>query len=238
MSLAPADLRLRLLAALALAIALSQVQQPMTAAAALALLAALALADRMPAARWRRLLHVEGFVLLLALSLPLTLPGPALLHLGPLPLSADGFARAGLLALRISAAALALLWLLGGTDPMRLGGALRALHLPDRLVILFLMTLRHTALIGAETRRLQEAMRARSFRPRSNRHSWRSLGNLLGMLLVRALERANRIEEAMRCRGDAGRFPGSTLPRPGGRDWLAFGLLLAASLFTLLWDGR
>lgn len=76
MSLAPADLRLRLLAALVLAMVLSQLQRPLTAATALALLAALALADRMPTARWRRLLHVEGFMLLLALSLPLTLPGP------------------------------------------------------------------------------------------------------------------------------------------------------------------
>lgn len=236
MSLAPADLRLRLLAALVLAMVLSQLQRPLTAATALALLAALALADRMPAARWRRLLHVEGFVLLLAISLPLTLPGPALLHLGPLPLSADGLARAGLLALRISAAALALLWLLGGSDPMRLGGALRALRVPERLVRLFLMTLRHTALIGAEARRLQEAMRARSFRPRSNRHSWRSLGNLVGMLLVRALERASRIEEAMRCRGGAGRFPGSALPRPARRDWLAFGLLLVAAGLAGLGD--
>lgn len=236
MSLAPADLRLRLLAALVLAMVLSQLQRPLTAATAVALLAALALADRMPAARWRRLLHVEGFVLLLAISLPLTLPGPALLHLGPLPLSADGLARAGLLALRISAAALALLWLLGGSDPMRLGGALRALRVPERLVRLFLMTLRHTALIGAEARRLQEAMRARSFRPRSNRHSWHSLGNLVGMLLVRALERASRIEEAMRCRGGAGRFPGSALPRPARRDWLAFGLLLAAAGLAVLGD--
>lgn len=236
MSLAPADLRLRLLAALALAITLSQLQRPAVAAVALALLTSLALLDRMPAAHWRRLLHVEGFVLLLAISLPLTLPGPALLHLGPLPLSAEGFARAGLLALRITGAALALLWLLGSTDPMRLGGALRALRVPERLVRLFLMTMRHTTLIGAEARRLQEAMRARSFRPRSNRHGWRSLGNLLGMLLVRALDRANRIEEAMRCRGDAGRFPGSDLPHPAGRDWLAFGLLLAAAGLAVLWD--
>lgn len=236
MTLAPVDLRLRLLAALALAMALSQLQRPFTAALALVLLAALALADRMPAARWRRLLHVEGFVLLLALSLPLTLPGPALLHLGPLPLSANGFARAGLLALRISAAALALLWLLGGTDPMRLGGALRALRVPERLVRLFLMTLRHTSLIGAEARRLQEAMRARSFRPGSNRHTWHSLGNLLGMVLVRALNRATRIEEAMRCRGDAGRFPGTSLPPPPARDVLAFGLLLMAAVLAVLGD--
>jgi cobalt/nickel transport system permease protein len=49
-------------------------------------------------------------------------------------------------------------------------------------------------------------MRARAFVAGSNRHTWRSLGWLLGMLLVRSLERSRRILAAMKCRGFSGRF--------------------------------
>ena len=36
-------------------------------------------------------------------------------------------------------------------------------------------------------------LRVRGFKPGSNRHTWRSLGYLVGMLLVRSLERAERV---------------------------------------------
>jgi cobalt/nickel transport system permease protein len=49
-------------------------------------------------------------------------------------------------------------------------------------------------------------MHARGFRLRSDRHSYHSIGNLLGMLLVRSFHRAQQIEAAMRCRGYQGHF--------------------------------
>jgi cobalt/nickel transport system permease protein len=96
---------------------------------------------------------------------------------------------------------------------MRLGAALHSLRVPEPIVRLFVLTVRYLAVIGGEARRLQEAMRARAFRPGSNRHTWRSYGNLVGMLLVRALDRAQRVEEAMLCRGFSGRFPWQEPPR-------------------------
>ena len=50
------------------------------------------------------------------------------------------------------------------------------------------------------------AMRVRGFRPRLDRHTCRSLGYLVGMLLVRSFDRAERILAAMRCRGFRGHF--------------------------------
>nr|WP_307258251.1 energy-coupling factor transporter transmembrane component T [Kaistia dalseonensis] len=63
---------------------------------------------------------------------------------------------------------------------------------------------------------------ARGFRPRSSRHTWRSHGNLIGMLQVCALDRSRRIEEAMLCRGYGGRFPRRAHSPPTGPDWMRF----------------
>jgi cobalt/nickel transport system permease protein len=46
----------------------------------------------------------------------------------------------------------------------------------------------------------------RGFRPGVNRHTYRSFGYLAGMLLVRSLDRSERIVAAMKCRGFRGRF--------------------------------
>ena len=49
-------------------------------------------------------------------------------------------------------------------------------------------------------------MKMRGFRPRMNWHTYRTYGYLVGMLLVRSLERSERIVAAMKCRGFRGRF--------------------------------
>ncbi|MCK0206624.1 cobalt ECF transporter T component CbiQ [Starkeya koreensis] len=235
MILAPTDLRLRL-AATSIAVAcLSQLRSPAIAAAALAVALALWLAS--PARRHgHRLLHVEGFVLLLFLTLPFTVKGAPVFTIGPLAASAEGFARAALVALKMSAALLLVAALLGDLEPARLGGALRGLRVPEPVVRLFVLTARYVGLIRDEARRLREAMRVRAFRPRTDRHTWRSYGNLIGMLLVRALDRARRVEEAMACRGYDGRFPYAPLPAPLLRDWAGFALLAGGGILALAMD--
>lgn len=222
----PADLRLRLVAAFVLVAAISQLSSLPVAAAVLAAVTAAALATRPDRRLWRRLLHVEGFVIVLFATLPFAVPGAPVFTLGPLVASAEGLARAALVACKISASVLVLLTVLGAIDPLRIGGALRGLRLPEPMVRLFVLTARYVGVLRDEAARLREAMRARGFRPRSNRHTWRSYGNLMGMLLVRALERARRVEEAMLLRGHEGRFPYAALPAPAARDWAALAVVV------------
>ncbi len=231
-ALIPADLRLRLIAAFVLVVSLSQLGRLPVAFGALAGLAVLCLGQIAP----RRLLHVEGFVGLLFVMLPFTVPGTPVFAFGPLEASAEGLARAALLGCKIPASALVILAFLGGIDPARLGAALHALRLPEPLVRLFTLAPGHVALIGAESQRLRAAMRARGFRPSTNRHTWHSYGNLIGMLIVRALDRARRIDEAMRLRGFTGRFPHPALPRPGARDWMLAGMAGVAAFGLWLLD--
>ncbi len=99
-----------------------------------------------------------------------------------------------------------MLALLGTLEPARLGHALARLGVPERLAHLLLLTVRQIQLVGDEYARLRQAMRARAFVPRSNRHTWHSFGWLMGMLLVRSLARSRRVLDAMRCRGFDGRL--------------------------------
>lgn len=235
----PADLRLRLVSGFILILALSQLRTLAVAAAALALAAAVALALGLDRSARRRLLHVEGFVALLFLSLPFTVAGHELFAIGPLTASLEGVSRAALVACKISASALVILILFAGIEPGRFGSALRDLRVPEPMVRMFVLSARYLGIMRDEGRRLHEAMRARGFRPRTGRHTWRSYGNLIGMLLVRALARGERVEEAMLCRGYSGHFPRLPLPRPAALDWVGSLAIcgLAASAFAVdrLW---
>jgi len=232
----PEDLRLRLVAAFILIAALAQVRHLAVAAPALLAAGVLALLVLRDPRIWHRLLHVEAFVVLLFVTLPFAVPGEPIFALGPLTASVEGLGRAALIACKVAASVLILLAFLAAVDPNRLGGALRGLRLPEPLVRLFVLTVRYLGLLREEAARLREAMRARGFQPRTNRHTWQSYGNLVGMLLVRAMERSRRVEEAMRCRGYDGRFPYAALPAPALRDWIGFALATTAALAVVLCD--
>lgn len=203
------DPRARLLAALAFAITTVALQTLPALALALAFALALLPLSGLPArTTLRRMAMMDGFILFMLLLLPVTTPGTPLATL-PFGLVAtvEGFRLAVEIALTANAVILALMVLVGTMDPVTLGHAMARLRMPPLMVHLLLFTVRYIDVLRAEYLRARQAMRARAFRPGSNRHTWRSLGHLVGMLLVRALERSERILQAMKCRGFTGQFP-------------------------------
>lgn len=158
------------------------------------------------ARRLRYLLPLELLMLVLLLTLPFSVPGAPVLQLGPVAASVEGVALALLILFKANAVVLGLFGLVGALGPAPTVHALARLGLPSKLCHLLLLTLRQIDLVGDEYRRMRLAMRARAFVPRSDRHSWRALGWLIGMLLVRSLARAQRVADAMRCRGFDGRL--------------------------------
>ena len=170
----------------------------------------------------RRMLALEGFMLAVLLLLPFTVPGEVIAQPLGLDISAEGLTRAAVIALRGNAVALAVMALVGTLESVTLARALGRLGAPERLIHLFLFTIRYLDVLEQEYRRLRLAMRARAFQARTGLHCWRSVGYLFGMLMVRSLERAERIDSAMRCRGFTGRFPSlddGDDQRPGLLDW-------------------
>ena len=226
------DPRTRVLAAAMLVVAVVALQSlPALCLALGGALALVALSGQSLAGLGRRLVHVEGFLLVLLVLLPLTTPGTAILQFGPLTASVEGLALAATLVLRIATCVVVVFVLLGRVEPVCLGQALARLGVPAQLVHLLLFVIRYADLFRAEARRLIDAMRGRGFAPQLGGHALRSYGNLAGMLLVRALERAERVDAAMRCRGYSGRLPLGERTAYGRGD-LVFGA--GAALFAAL----
>ncbi len=202
------DPRARVVAALVFALAVVALERLAVAALALGAACVVAALFRVsPEAAARRLAAAQATLLLLVVTLPFSVPGESVFRLGPLDASDAGVLRAALVALKANAILVAVLGLLGTLDASRLGHALYRLRAPAGLVHLLLFTVRYLGLLESELARLRTAMRARAFRPRSDRHTLRSLGQLSGMLILRSHARAARVMEAMRCRGFTGRFP-------------------------------
>lgn len=204
------DPRTRLLAAGAFAGVVILLDQAMVLGTALTLAIIAAWLVQLPVRRTlRQLAAMDGFILIMLLMLPFTTPGQALFQLGPDgqwgTASADGLWLAADIALTANAILLMLLALVGGLDPVVIGHALHRLNVPMALVQLLQFSVRYSNLMHAEFGRIRNAMRARGFVLGANGHSYRSLGYALGMLLVRSLERSERVLYAMKCRGFTGR---------------------------------
>jgi len=207
---------------------------PLGAAVALALLTAV-LARLDPVATLRRLLALDGFMVLALVSLPFTVPGETAVSLFGIEASQAGLLLSLAILLKANAVVLMMLALLGSMDPVAFGQALRRLGVPEKLVQIYLFTLRYLDVLHHEFRRLRTAMRARAFTLRSDRHTWRSLGYLVGMLMVRSVERSERIVAAMRCRGFDGSFPVLDEPTRFRRpDGVFAGLVLAGMSLLML----
>lgn len=154
----------------------------------------------------RRLVELNLFMLLLVVFLPVTTPGPAALRIDGLAWSSEGIRLAVRVALKANAIMIAFIALLGTMEPAYLGFALDRLGIPKKLTHILLFMVRYIEVIHHEFHRLFNAMRLRGFRPGFNRHTFRAYGYLVGMLLVRSLDRAERVVAAMKCRGFRGRF--------------------------------
>ena len=154
----------------------------------------------------KRVLIVNGLILLFWLVLPLTFEGEALFYLGPFAVTREGVLISARITLKSNAILLAFIALIASTSIATLGYALNRLRIPEKVVHLLLLTYRYVFVIEQEYQRLVRATKIRGFRPKSNMHTYRTYAYLIGMLFVRASERAERVHQAMLCRGFKGKF--------------------------------
>jgi len=206
--------------------------------AALALLGALVLAAtaRLPG-RWylRRVAAVALFVGLFILPLPFLLDGPGP-KLGPVAVSWHGLGVAGFVAGKALTVLTLMLVLLAAAPLEDTLKAAHALRVPGLLIQLAVLSYRYLFVLAAELGRLRVALRVRGYRNRANRHSYRTVGHVAGTLLVRGYERAERVGQAMRCRGFRGRFHSLAQFRTRAGDVAAFVLLVGCTSGLLAWD--
>ena len=198
---------------------------------------ALAALGRLPA-RWllRRLGGIALVVCLFAAFLPFLPAAGPVWDVGPVRLHQHGLEAAARLCLKVvTLLTLALvLWATG--PPAETFKAARALRVPGVFIQLTLLTYRYLFLLAEELGRLRTALRVRGYRNRPNLHSYRTVGHVAGTLLVRSYERAERVGQAMRCRGFDGQFRSLAAARTRAADVLFFAALTGAAAGLLIWD--
>jgi cobalt/nickel transport system permease protein len=177
-----------------------------------------------------RLLVVNSFIFFLWFVLPFTYPGDPVWRFGPLTATRQGLIYAGLITIKSNAIIIALIALIATVPIVTLGQAMHNLKLPDKLCHLLLFTYRYIHVFEQEYRRLVQAMKIRGFQARTNLHTYRSYAYLAAMLLVRSFDRAERVFQAMLCRGFHGTFYSLKSFSWHRRD----GIFLAASVLALV----
>lgn len=228
------DPRARILAATAFAAVTITLHSVSALLAALAVAAAVMVAARLPAGRTlKRMAMMDGFIVFMLVMLPFTVPGEPAFTVFGVAGSCRGLEQAVVIGLRANAVILCLMALVGSMEPTTLGHALARLRVPVPLVHLLLFVVRYIDVIFEEYRRLCVSMKVRGFRPANTWHTYRTFGYLVGMLLVRSMERSERILMAMKCRGFTGRLVLFDDMAYGPRDG-AFALAWAALLAGLI----
>ena len=231
------DPRTRLVAAAVFSVAAAVLGHVPAAAAALAMGLLLLAASGLPLGpALRRLWVVNAFVAFLWLFLPFSTPGEPALNLGPLTATRQGLALALLVTLKANAIMLAFMALASAMGVPALSRALSGLGLPRSLTQLIAFSYRYLFVLGEEYGGLRRAGAVRGFRPRTDLHTYRTYAHLLGMVLVRSLDRSERVYQAMLCRGFDGVFRGLDSPRPGRADAAFAGLAVAAMAALLYMD--
>jgi len=234
------DPRLRILFAAAYSIPVAISSDFTMQFAALGFSALLTVLARLePAAVARRLAVVFGFLIFLWIVLPWTFEGEKVLQVGPFAATREGLELSARITLKSIAIVSALMALVATMSIASLGQALGGLGVPSKMVHLLLLTYRYLFVIEAEYQKLLRAARVRRFSPGTNIHTYKTYAYLIGMLFVRASFRAERVHQAMRCRGFKGKFYSlrDFPPDPKNRIFAALMTTAIVVLSSLEWGG-
>ncbi|MZP31001.1 cobalt ECF transporter T component CbiQ [Heliobacterium undosum] len=198
----------------------------------------LTLAELPPAAIVKRVLLVEAFVLTIGILSPLL--NREVVMVGGIAFSAGWLIFFSLL-LKSALTVTATLILIATTGMDRLAVALRILKVPKIFVLQLMLTYRYISVLMEEAQRTVMAYALRA--PEQKGVHWTAWGSLAGQLLLRTIDRAQRVYEAMCLRGFDGDYHagGSGVP-VGARDilfiagWCVF-FLTARSVNLSAWLG-
>lgn len=228
------DPRVKVLAAVAFSATAAALRRPTAAGAALLVATLILLVAHLDArAVAKRLALANVFVGAAWLFLPWSVPGEPALSLGAITLTQPGIQLALLITLKCNAILIAIIALIATSDLSGITHALKRLHVPETLLTVLSLCIRHVSIISTEFLRLTQAMRIRAFNPRPELRTYRTYANLLGTLVVRSHDRAERVQRAMLCRGFSGTWPLLREPRLRAAD-LAATLVMLVFITTLV----
>ena len=109
---------------------------------------------------------------------------------------------------------------IGTTKVEDIALALRKIYIPKIMVTQIILTYRYISVLGEEVDRIKKAYSLRS--PLKPKISIKDLGSILGQMLLRSFDRANRIYDAMLLRGFHGEYDFGTYNRLDLKSFLYF----------------
>jgi cobalt/nickel transport system permease protein len=168
----------------------------------------------------KKLVLVSPFAILLGMFNPF-LDQQTLLYLGPIPISGGWLSFLSIL-LRFCLTVGAMLILIATTGFNGVCMAMEKMGMPRIFAVQLLLLYRYVFVLMAEGQRMYRARALRSFQGRGT--EMKTFGHLIGGLLLRTLDRGQRIHLAMLCRGFDGTIRTRSAPRLTTRDLLLFAL--------------
>lgn len=187
----------------------------------------------------RRVLLAVPFVLFIGIFNPLLDQVP-IMQIGPYLISGGWISFISIL-LRFLLAVTGALILVATTGIDAIGMALLKLKIPHAFVIQLLFMYRYLYVLVEELIRTVRAHSLRSFQ--GNGIQYKVWGSLLGQLLLRTIDRAGRIYQAMLCRGFQGEIRLSGQKKITGTDviyflWWSFFFIIVRYVNIPQWLGR
>lgn len=165
---------------------------------------------------FRRTLAALPFCLFAGLS-NLFLDRTVAFHVGSISVSAGAVSLASIVVRTLLCVA-AVLILVAVTPFAQMTDQLRRLRVPNLFVSLFEMTYRYLGALVEEVSAMVTAYRLRC--PGAKGPDIRHMGPFVGQLLLRSFDRAERVYQAMQCRGYALRDAGRTKRPLMAADWI------------------
>lgn len=92
--------------------------------------------------------------------------------------------------------------------------AVSKLPLPDKLIHLFILTVRYISLLSELNRQMTQAMKARGFQPKFNKHTFSVIAQRVALLLIQAAVQVEKTEMALKARGFRFTSRSSLLDKP------------------------
>ncbi len=175
----------------------------------------------------KKILLVSPFALLVGIFNPL-LDREILVHIGTVGISGGWISFFSIL-LKFTLTVLAALVLVSLTGFPAVCRALRRFGVPRPLVVQLMFFYRYIFILVREGERMERARALRSFGKKGM--GFRAFVSLIGHLLLRSLDRAERIYLAMRCRGFDGEI---RLVRKTRAGWKDAGFVLGWLLFFIV----
>jgi cobalt/nickel transport system permease protein len=171
---------------------------------------------RFMVSRFRKL---AGLLAFFVVVLMLTGGGPYR-TVASIPVSEPGLHLAARLIVKVSAIVLLVATLFATAPIHRTMAALQRLRLPSVLVQLIYFSYRYVFVFADESARMRQALAARGWSGRFDRHAFSTVGQFVGNLLVHSVDRAERVQQALSARGYDGTFRTTSAPQTRATDVL------------------